>query len=83
MRNKHFFAEVVFLPNLVFLVTDVQDLKRTIYIENSNWRRKWQPIPAFLPEKSHGQKSLVGYSPKGCKELDTTERLNMYLFLAM
>ena len=34
MRNKHFFAEVVFLPNLVFLVTDVQDLKRTIYIEN-------------------------------------------------
>ena len=34
MRNKHFFAEAVFLPNLVFLVTDVQDLRRTIYIEN-------------------------------------------------
>ena len=27
------------------------------------WRRKWQPIPVFLPGKSHGQKSLVGYSP--------------------
>ena len=34
-------------------------------------------------EKFHGQKSLAGYSPKGCKELDTTEQLNMYLFLAM
>ena len=29
----------------------------------------------LLPEKSHGQRSLAGYSPKGCKESDTTERL--------
>ena len=36
-------------------------------------RRKWQPTPVFLPEKSHGQRSLVGYSPWGHKELDTTE----------
>ena len=27
------------------------------------WRRKWQPTPVFLPEKSHGQRSLVGYCP--------------------
>ena len=38
------------------------------------WRRKWQPTPAFLPGKSHGQGSLVGYSPWSCKESDTTER---------
>ena len=31
--------------------------------------------PVFLPGKSHGQRSLVGYSPWGCKELDTTEQL--------
>ena len=37
------------------------------------WRRKWQPTPVFLPGKSHGQRSLAGYSPWGCKELDTTE----------
>ena len=37
------------------------------------WWRKWQPIPIFFPEKYHGQRSLVGYSPKGRKELDTTE----------
>ena len=40
------------------------------------WRRKWQPTPAFLPEKSHGQRSLVGYSPWSRKESDTTERLH-------
>ena len=34
------------------------------------WRRKWQPTPVFLPGKSHGQRSLVGYSPWGCSELD-------------
>ena len=36
------------------------------------WRRKWQPTPVFFPEKSHGQRSLVRYSPLGCKEMDTT-----------
>ena len=34
------------------------------------WRREWQPTPGFWPGESHGQRSLVGYSPWGCKELD-------------
>jgi len=34
---------------------------------------KWQPTPVFLPGKSHGQKSLVGYSPWGHKVSDTAE----------
>ena len=33
----------------------------------------WQPTSVFLPGKSHGQRSLVGYSPLGCKEWDTAE----------
>jgi len=33
------------------------------------WRRKWQPIPLFLLGKSHGQRSLVDYSPWGCKRV--------------
>ena len=37
------------------------------------WRRAWQPIPVFLPGESHGQRSLVSYSPWGGKELGTTE----------
>ena len=41
------------------------------------WRRKWQPTPLFLPGKSHGQRSLVGCSPWGHKELGTTEWLTL------
>ena len=36
-------------------------------------RRAWQPTPAFLPEESHGQRNLAGYSPRGHKKPDTTE----------
>ena len=42
------------------------------------WRRKWQPTPVFLPGESHGQRSLEGYSPRGCKESDTTEGLHFH-----
>ena len=35
--------------------------------------KEWQPTPVFLPEESHGQRSLAGYSPWGRKELDMTE----------
>ena len=37
---------------------------------------KWQPAPALLPGKSCGWRSLIGYSPLGHKESDTTERLH-------
>ena len=37
------------------------------------WNRNWHPTPLFLPGESHGQRSLVGYSPWGHKELDMTE----------
>ena len=39
-----------------------------------SWRRKWQPTPVFWPGGFHGLKSLAGYSPRGCKEMDTTEQ---------
>ena len=35
------------------------------WVRKIPWRRKWQPSPIFLPGKSHGQESLVGYSPWG------------------
>ena len=41
-------------------------------------RREWQPIPVFLPGKSHGQRSLGGYSPWSHKELDKIERLTHF-----
>ena len=42
------------------------------------WRRKWQSTPVLLPGESHGWRSLVGYSPRGRKEVDMTERLHYY-----
>ena len=45
------------------------------------WRRKWQPTLVFLPRKSQGQRSLVGYSPQGCKESDTTKQLTLFSFI--
>ena len=37
------------------------------------WSKEWQPTPVFFPGEIHGQKSLVGSSPKGCKESDMTK----------
>ena len=45
-------------------------------------RRQWHPTPVLLPGKSHGWRSLVGYSPCGCWESDTTERLYSHFSLA-
>ena len=42
------------------------------------WRRKWQLTPVFLPGESHGWRNLMGYSPRGRKESDTTERLHFH-----
>ena len=43
--------------------------------QEDRWRRKQLPTPVILPGKSQGQRSLAGYSPWGCKVLDTTEQL--------
>ena len=51
-------------------------------VGNIPWRRKWQPTPVVLPGKSHGRRSLVGYSPWGHEELDTTEWLNFHFSLS-
>ena len=48
------------------------------WVRKIPWRRKWQSTPVFWPGESHGQRSLVGYSPRGGKEWDTTERLSMH-----
>ena len=62
---------VKYLPEM--WETRVQSLNR-----KDPWRRKWQPTLGLLPGKSHRRRSLVGYSPCGCKESDMTERLHFY-----
>ena len=44
-------------------------------------RRQWHPTPVLLPGKSHGWRSLVGCSPWGLEEWDTTERLQFHFSL--
>ena len=44
------------------------------WVRKIPWRRKWQPTPVFLPGEFHGQRSLVGYSPQGHKQLDMSEQ---------
>ena len=54
----------------------MQETEETLFepwVGKTPWRRAWQPTPVFLPGESCGQRSLVGYSPWGPKELDTTE----------
>ena len=48
-----------------------------VYIVHSQ-RRQWHPTPVLLPGKSHGRRSLVGYSPWGREASDTTERLHFF-----
>ena len=43
------------------------------WVRKIPWRRKWQCTPVFFPGKFRGQRSLMGYSPWGCKESDLTE----------
>ena len=43
------------------------------------WRRAWQPTPVFLPGESHGQRSLVGYSPQGGKSQTQLKQITMHV----
>ena len=67
----------VFIP--LFLLSS-SGLYLAFFIQH--WRRQWHPTPVLLPGKSHGQRSLVGCSPWGRSELDTTERLHFHFSLS-
>ena len=58
----------------------MQEMQLWSWVEKIPWRREWLPNPVFLPEEFHGQRSLVGYSPGGCKESYTTEQLTLFAF---
>ena len=59
-----------------------QELQETSFgswVGKIPWRRKWQSTSALLSGKSHGQRRLIGYSPWGHKESDTTEQFHFHL----
>ena len=54
------------------------------WVRKIPWRRTQQPTPVFLPGEFHGQRSLVGYSPRGHKDSDTTKTTkNTHVILAL
>ena len=65
------------LPKLIW--GEIDKLNRPIYQRR---RRQWHPTPVLLPGKSHGWRSLVGCSPWGHYELDTTEGLHFHFSLS-
>ena len=69
----HFHIQVVLVvKNWSANVGDVKRYGFDPWVRKIRWSRKWQPTPVFLPGKSHGQRSLEGYSPLGHKESNTT-----------
>ena len=80
----HFLLQEIFptqgsnpgLPSIT--AGDVRDVDSIPGLRRSPWRRAWQPALVLLPGESHGQRSLVGYSLQGHKELDTTEHTRMH-----
>ena len=60
--------------------TQVRSLRQGSLDPRVPWRRKWQPITVSLPGELHGQRSLMSYSPWGCKESDTTEWLHTFTY---
>ena len=85
-KGKNFILEMASLAQMVKAsVCNAGDLGSipgfVPWVGKIPWRRKWQPTPVFLPGQSHGQRSLVGYSPWGHKELDVTERLHFHFQL--
>ena len=61
------------VKNLPANARDVIDTGSIPGLGRFPWRRAWQPATVFLPRESHGQRSLVGYSPWGHKESDMTK----------
>ena len=60
---------------------NVGDLDSTLGWEDP-LEKEMATTPVFLPGKSHGQRSLVGYSPRGCKQWDRTDQLHFHFFLS-
>ena len=55
-----------------------QEMRVRFLGEEDSLEEEWQPTPAFLPRKSHGQRSLVGYNPWDHKESDMTKVTNTF-----
>ena len=70
------------LKKLILIVCVFTSIVMAFYEGVGFQRRQWQPTPVLLPGKSHGRRNLVGYSPWGREESDSTERLHFHFSLS-
>ena len=73
---------ISYLASLVVHTVKVSCLQRrrpkfNPWVRKIPWRKAWRSTPVVLPGEFHGQRSLMGYSPWGCKDLDITEWLTL------
>ena len=88
--RKNVYQNINSYPQWVSLVAQtvknlpsVQETQVLSWVRKISWRREWLPTPVFSPGEFYGQRSLAGYSPWGCKELDTIEQLTLLLSYSM
>ena len=76
-KNKVSLEKIWGFPggSVVKIASAKQETQVQSWVRKIPWKRKWQPTSVFWPGKSHGQRSLVGYSPWGCKESDIAEQI--------
>ena len=82
--GRHFLLQGIFwiLGSTASLLSLLHWQADSLPLNHQRRRRQWHPTPVLLPGKSHGQRSLVGCSPWGRKESDTTEWLHFYFSLS-
>ena len=74
--------KIVFINSLEAILESKIFIINSVGFSTLNRRRQWYPTPVLLPGESHGWRSLVGCSPWGCKESDTTEQLHFHFLLS-
>ena len=75
VTNSLYIYMASLIAQLVKNLPAEQETQFNPWVRKIPWRRKWQPTPVPLPGESQGQRSLVGCSPWGRKELGMTEQL--------
>ena len=84
MEQEHLLNSPILSPGHqmhLYTLSHLRQMLNCSTIPNKR-RRQWQPTPVLLPGKSHEQRSLVGCSPRGRKQSDTTERLHFHFSLS-
>ena len=79
--NRHHISLIYLVAPTVSVCLQYGRPRFDSWVGKIPWRRKWQSTPALLPGKSHGRRGLIGYSPWGRKESDTTEQLHFHNIL--